>query len=123
MTDPIRTPAEALEAAAQIAAGKWPRGSAHTYASENADRYIALEDASEAIAAAIRSLASRIPPAPDDEALVEVVARALCVQAWDDPDRQIDVGIGVVVLWPAWRPYEQQARAVLSALREAGALR
>jgi hypothetical protein len=47
---------EALEAAAKVAERKWQRGSAHTYASENADRYIALEDASEAIAAAIRAL-------------------------------------------------------------------
>lgn len=47
---------QALREAAEVARKKWPRGSAHTYASENADRYIALEDASEAIAAAILNL-------------------------------------------------------------------
>lgn len=46
----------ALEAAAGVAGSKWPRGSAHTYASENADRYIALEDASEMIASTIRAI-------------------------------------------------------------------
>lgn len=44
------------EKAADLAGSIWPRGGAHTYASENADRYYALEDASEAIAAAIRAL-------------------------------------------------------------------
>lgn len=43
------------EACARIAEARFPRGRAHTYASENADRYIALEDAAEVIAAAIRA--------------------------------------------------------------------
>lgn len=38
-----------------IARNKWPRGHAHTYASENADHYRALEDASEVISEAIRA--------------------------------------------------------------------
>lgn len=59
---------EGMEEAAKIAAGMWPRGSAHTYASENADRYHALEDASEHIAAAIRSLAAKEPPMTDRDA-------------------------------------------------------
>ena len=45
-----------IEEAAKVAAQMWPRGGAHTYASENADRYIALENASEHIAARIRQL-------------------------------------------------------------------
>jgi len=44
------------ERAAHVAGTKWPRGGAHTYASENADRYHALEDASEVIATVIRAL-------------------------------------------------------------------
>lgn len=45
--------AEQLERDAKIAESLFPRGGAHTYASENADRYIALEDAAQEIAAAI----------------------------------------------------------------------
>jgi hypothetical protein len=41
--------------------------SAHTYASENADRYIALEDASEGIARRIRALV--VAPTPPHEPL------------------------------------------------------
>ena len=42
---------------ARIAERRFARGSAHTYASENADTYIAQEDAAEVIAAAIRAAA------------------------------------------------------------------
>lgn len=47
---------KALEDAAQVAEATYPRGSAHTYASENADRYVAMEDAAEFIAGRIRAL-------------------------------------------------------------------
>jgi L-lactate utilization protein LutB len=46
----------ALEEAAKVCEERFPRGGAHTYASENADRYIALEDAAEACATAILRL-------------------------------------------------------------------
>lgn len=46
----------ALRRAAKVARERFPRGGAHTYASENADRYRALEDASEDIASAIEAL-------------------------------------------------------------------
>mgnify|MGYP001575287528 CR=1 FL=1 len=46
---------EEREACAKIAANVYPRGSAHTYASENADVYQAQESASERIAKVIRA--------------------------------------------------------------------
>lgn len=46
--------AEVREECAKIAERRFPRGSAHTYASENADRYIAQEETCELIAKAIR---------------------------------------------------------------------
>jgi hypothetical protein len=50
-----------IEACAQIAERTYPRGEAHTYASENADRYIALEDACEVAAERIRALKQSKP--------------------------------------------------------------
>jgi hypothetical protein len=47
-----------LEEAARVAESLYPRGSAHTYASENADRYIAQEDTCESVASEIRALKS-----------------------------------------------------------------
>ena len=71
MTDPIRTPAEALEAGAQEAeACDYPRSCPTT---DEADCYDAM---AHRISEAIRALASRIA-APDDEALVERCARAM----------------------------------------------
>ena len=46
---------EGMSEAAEIVAALYPRGSAHTYASENADRYYALEDVCEEGASAIRA--------------------------------------------------------------------
>lgn len=48
-----------VEDAARVAAEKWPRGAAHTHASENADVYRAYEDAGARCAAAIRQLATK----------------------------------------------------------------
>ncbi len=45
-----------LEEAEKFVKNRWPRGHAHTYASENADRYRALEDASETLAKGIAEL-------------------------------------------------------------------
>ena len=45
--------AEERRRCAFIARRKFPRGGAHTYASENADRYTAMEEAAEMIAEAI----------------------------------------------------------------------
>lgn len=47
--------AEGMREAAKIAAGVWPRGSAHTYASEHADVYLAQEDACVVISMRILS--------------------------------------------------------------------
>lgn len=52
--------AQALEEAAAIAEQTYPRGGAHTYASENADRYIALEDACEVVAKRLRARAQAL---------------------------------------------------------------
>ena len=107
MSDPIRTPAEALEAAAQCyenGSGVWP---------EEWDTFASA-------AAAIRALAPRIPPVPDDEALVERCARAMNSAWCHAPEGTPDWGF----FWSMHRDqYRKQARAVLAALREAGALR
>ena len=50
---------EGLEEAAKVAEQRFPRGGAHTYASENADIYLANENAAEAIAEAIRDRAAQ----------------------------------------------------------------
>ena len=109
MTDPIRTPAEALEAAAQEAeACDYPRSC------PTADEAVCYDAMALRISEAIRAIASRIPPAPDDEALAEMCARALArTVVPDDPDDENE-------RWPEW--YDE-ALAVIAALREAGALR
>jgi len=101
MTDPIRTPAEALEAALVSVEGRLG-----LLADPHCDVAAALREA----ARQIRALSARIPPAPDDEALVEIVARIHC-DSFDDDWRQ---GKG-------W--HMDRARVILAALREAGALR
>jgi hypothetical protein len=53
---------EGVEAAARVATKMFPRGGAHTYASENADAYRAQEHAAEQIAAAIRALQPPVKP-------------------------------------------------------------
>lgn len=100
MTDPIRTPAEALEVAAREAqllpSGPW---------ATEAEAMAAVTHAAK-IAAHIRALASRIPPEPDDEALERMLLTALSQSvAWEEGD-----GEGAV-------------RDILVALREAGARR
>ena len=113
MIDPIRTPAEALEAAAQIADEYHAKALEWAKTVRGLERHIGETDSSR-IATAIRALAPRIPPALDGEALAEVCARALArTVVPDDPDGENE-------RWPEW--YDE-ARAVLAALREAEALR
>lgn len=52
---------EAVERCAETSEKQWPPRSAHNYSSENADRYRALEDASEWIAKQIRTLKKETP--------------------------------------------------------------
>lgn len=53
--DALRLVAAERRACAELARSTYPRGGAHTYASENADIYIACENAAERIAAAIEA--------------------------------------------------------------------
>jgi len=59
------------------------------------------------------------PQTQDDEALVEVMARAICVEAEQDPDapHPEDEAGGITDGFPMYVFYLGSARAVLTALR------
>ena len=110
MTDPIRTLAEVLEAAARdvqlLPSGPW---------ATEAEAMAAVTHAAK-IAAAIRALASRIA-APDDEVMVQLVRRALAKSIGECDYFACDEAVEEMC------ECLRDARAVLAALREAGALR
>ena len=101
----IRTAEEMREAAAQIAdAYGWPGQMQAAAYMRLTEREEASRDTAAAISAAIRALP--VAAAPDDEELVKVITEAIIKESGE-----------------AGADWSETARAVLAALREAGALR
>ena len=92
--------ARGVKDAANVAESLYVKGSAHTYSSENADRYIVQEETCELVAKLIRALLPKEPTTEKDSAngldIEKLRALMARIESATGPDREIDYAISIV---------------------------